>query len=129
MQAGITSLLIDGNIIASNPFKFAEIIQKYKVTILKCGSTYLRHLMTKSDINNQLSKYNFTSVRMASFCAEPVNKEVLEFAKKNICPNFVNSYWATEHGGIVWSYPDSYLDSSPPSIKNVPLPWISPKVL
>ena len=128
MQAGITSLLIDGNIIGSNPFKFAEIIQKYQVTILKCGSTYLRHLMTKSDISNHFLKYNFSSLRMASFCAEPVNKEVHEFAKKAICQNFINSYWATEHGGIVWSYPDSYLDANPPTIRNLPLPWINAKV-
>ena len=129
MQCGITSILLDGNIM-TNPYKFAEIIQTYKVTILKCGSTFLRQLMTKQSIKKELSQYDFSSLKIASFCAEPVNAEVHHFASENICTNFVNSYWATEHGGIVWSHCYSDINSNnPTTTKNKPLPWIEATVM
>ena len=35
-----------------------------------------------------------------TFCAEPVNTAVQEYACKHITPNFMNSYWGTEHGSM-----------------------------
>ena len=40
---------------------------------------------------------------MATFCAEPVSRAVQEFACARVTPAFINSYWATEHGGMVFS--------------------------
>ena len=43
------------------------------------------------------------TLRLGTFCAEPVNEAVHRFAAAHLTPNYINSYWATEHGGMVWS--------------------------
>ena len=49
---------------------------------------------------------------------------------KHLTKNYINSYWATEHGGIVWSR--CYGNDDQPLQGNAhtwPLPWISAAVL
>jgi acrylyl-CoA reductase (NADPH)/3-hydroxypropionyl-CoA dehydratase/3-hydroxypropionyl-CoA synthetase len=68
-------------------------------------------------------------VRIATFCAEPVSSAVQEFAMSAICDNYINSYWATEHGGMVWSR--KYNDPAQPLKADAhawPLPWIDADV-
>ena len=57
--------------------------------------------------------------------AEPVNEAVQVFAQRHMTPYYINSYWATEHGGIVWSrvFGDERLPL-PPDTRSWPLPWI-----
>ena len=43
-----------------------------------------------------------TLALLGTFCAEPVNQAVHQYAVQRLTPNYINSYWATEHGGIVW---------------------------
>ena len=129
MQMGMTSILMEGHVLYPHSLRFAEIIHKYNVTLLQSGSTFLRYIMSEGNYKS-FEKYNLKSLRIATFCAEPVNKEVHTFAKKYVCPNFINSYWATEHGGIVWSLDIEHQTSSTTrSPNNYPLPWIHAKVV
>ena len=52
-----------------------------------------------------MSRYDMSSLKAGTFCAEPVSPAVQQFAMDNICSHYINSYWATEHGGIVFSCP------------------------
>ena len=49
---------------------------------------------------------------------------------RHLTPNYINSYWATEHGGIVWSRCHGN-DDQPlqPDARCWPLPWIDAAVL
>jgi acyl-coenzyme A synthetase/AMP-(fatty) acid ligase len=58
-----------------------------------------------------MAAYDMSGVKVATFCAEPVSPAVQQFAMDRICPHYINSYWATEHGGMVFSCP--WGDSSP----------------
>lgn len=55
---------------------------------------------------------------------------VHDFAMRHLTPNYINSYWATEHGGIVWSRCHGN-DDQPlqPDARSWPLPWIDAAVL
>jgi acrylyl-CoA reductase (NADPH)/3-hydroxypropionyl-CoA dehydratase/3-hydroxypropionyl-CoA synthetase len=117
----VPSVLLDGSPVAP-PDRFAAVIARHRVTVLKAGSTFLRMLMTTAGAK-PLQLHDLTSLRLGTFCAEPVNQGVHEFAQAHLTPNYINSYWATEHGGIVWS---KCHDEQPlrPDTRSWPLPWI-----
>ena len=70
------------------------------------------------------------TLRLGTFCAEPVNVAVHRFAARYLTPYYINSYWATEHGGMVWSrcYGN---EAQPlqPDTRSWPLPWIAGDVV
>jgi acyl-coenzyme A synthetase/AMP-(fatty) acid ligase/3-oxoacyl-(acyl-carrier-protein) synthase/NADPH:quinone reductase-like Zn-dependent oxidoreductase/acyl carrier protein len=118
------SVLLDGSPV-SPPDRFAAIIARHKVTVLKAGSTFLRMLMTREGSEEQLAKHDLTSLRIGTFCAEPVNEAVHRFASLRLTKNYINSYWATEHGGMVWSRCAGNADQPVQAdTRSWPLPWI-----
>jgi hypothetical protein len=89
----VPSVLLDGSPV-SPPDRFAATIQRHGVTLLKAGSTFLRMLMTMQGGEEALKKHEVSSVRLGTFCAEPVNEAVHAFAMKHVTPNYINSYCA-----------------------------------
>ena len=95
------------------------------MSVLKAGSTFLRMLMTMPNGTATLQNHGLSSLRLGTFCAEPVNEAVHVFAQQQLTPNYINSYWATEHGGIVWSRCDGHANQPiRPDSRSWPLPWI-----
>ena len=125
----IPSVVLEGSPV-SPPDRFAATIERHKITVLKAGSTFLRMLMTMPNGEEALRTHDVSTLRIGTFCAEPVNEAVHLFAMKHLTKNYINSYWATEHGGIVWSR--CYGNDDQPLQGNAhtwPLPWISAAVL
>eukprot|EP00747_Dinoflagellata_sp_TGD_P073190 gnl/TRDRNA2_/TRDRNA2_157788_c1_seq1.p1 gnl/TRDRNA2_/TRDRNA2_157788_c1~~gnl/TRDRNA2_/TRDRNA2_157788_c1_seq1.p1 ORF type:complete len:559 (-),score=80.72 gnl/TRDRNA2_/TRDRNA2_157788_c1_seq1:110-1693(-) len=122
---------MEGSPIRPSHTRFAEVIARHRITILKAGSTFLREIMSYPKVVNSLrGDFNFSSVRVATFCAEPLAPQVQAFAMQHICPQYINSYWSTEHGGITWSHVQGNQDQL--LIANThtwPLPWIFADVL
>ena len=123
-----TSILLDGSPV-SPPNRFAAVITRHRASVLKAGSTFLRMLMTQHDTVAMLAQHDLASLRLGTFCAEPVNKAVHNFAMAHLTSYYINSYWATEHGGIVWSRAVSSMHALPPDIRCWPLPWIEGDVM
>ena len=90
-------MLIEGSPV-SPPNRFPAIIERQRVSILKVGSTFLRMLMTSTGGEAILQQHILRCLRIGTFCAEPVNEAVHAFAQAQLTPNYINSYWATEHG-------------------------------
>ena len=112
----------------SPPDRFAAVIFRHRVTILKAGSTFLRMVMT-GGFEGRIAQHDLSCLRLGTFCAEPVNESVHRFAIQHLTPNYINSYWATEHGGMVWS---RCHDRDEPIVADArcwPLPWIDGEVL
>ena len=86
--------------------------------------------MTMPSSDAVVKAFDLTSLRLGTFCAEPVNEAVHAFAVAHLTSNYINSYWATEHGGIVWSRALAD-DRQPvrPDTRTWPLPWIDGDVL
>ena len=121
-------VLLDGSPV-SPPNRFASVIARHRVSLLKAGSTFLRMLMSRDDALEVFAPYDLSSLRLGTFCAEPVNEAVHRFAMAHLTRNYINSYWATEHGGMVWSR--CYADEQPlrPDARTWPLPWIDGAVM
>lgn len=79
-------------------------IERYGVHIFKAGVTFLKAVMSDPQNVADVQFYDMSSLRVCTFCAEPVSPAVQQFGMDLMSPQYINSYWATEHGGIVWTH-------------------------
>ena len=69
--------------------------------------------------------YDRKSLRVATFCAEPVSPSIQQLGMDLLTPRYINSYWATEHGGIVLTHFHGNDDFAlRPDAHTFPLPWV-----
>ena len=89
------------------PGRFASIIERHNVTIFKAGSTFLKAVMTDPASTNEMAALRYVVLaKRAPFCAEPVSPAGATVRHgQYLLARYINSYWATEHGGIVFSCP------------------------
>jgi acrylyl-CoA reductase (NADPH)/3-hydroxypropionyl-CoA dehydratase/3-hydroxypropionyl-CoA synthetase len=125
LAAGVTSVITEGAPVFPHSGRFASIIERYGVTIFKAGVTFLKTVMQDPQNLRDVKTYDLSSLRVATFCAEPTSPSVQAFAMREITANYINSYWATEHGGIVWTHfagnPDFPLRADAHAW---PVPWV-----
>lgn len=102
------------------------------VTIFKAGVTFLKFVMAQTGAREELARYALPSsqLRVATFCAEPVSAEVQQFGMKYVTPHYINSYWGTEHGGMVLSCPYADAEHQPliGDARVYPFSWIAADV-
>jgi acrylyl-CoA reductase (NADPH)/3-hydroxypropionyl-CoA dehydratase/3-hydroxypropionyl-CoA synthetase len=118
-------VITEGSPVFPSAGRFSSIIERYGVQIFKAGVTFLKSVMTDPQNQADVEQYDMSSLRVATFCAEPVNPAVQEFGMELMTPQYINSYWATEHGGIVWTHffgNDDY--PLRPDAHTYPLPWV-----
>merc|ERR1719443_1852892 len=118
-----TAVIMSGSPVSPHFTRFADVMSRHKVTIFKAGSTFMRAIMSQPDAVAELQTTLGVNscLRVATFCAEPVSVAVQRFAMEAITANYINSYWATEHGGIVFSRTCQNLE---PNTHTWELPWI-----
>ncbi len=121
----VTSVVAEGAPVFPNAGRFASIIERYRVNIFKAGSTFLKAIMADPQHRADVERYDVSSLHVATFCAEPTSPAVQQFGMELLCRQYINSYWATEHGGIVWTHFYAN-DDFPlrPDAHTYPLPWI-----
>lgn len=125
LTARVSSIVTEGAPVFPNAGRFSSIIERYGVTIFKAGVTFLKGVMSNPQNRADVERYDMSSLRVATFCAEPTSPPVQQFAMELMTPQYINSYWATEHGGIVWTHP--YGNPDQPlraDAHTYPLPWI-----
>ncbi len=98
------SVLTEGAPVFPHAGRFASIIERYKVAIFKAGVTFLKAVMTDPQNVASVRRHDLSSLRVATFCAEPTSPAVQQFGMDTITPWYINSYWATEHGGIAFTH-------------------------
>jgi acrylyl-CoA reductase (NADPH) / 3-hydroxypropionyl-CoA dehydratase / 3-hydroxypropionyl-CoA synthetase len=104
LTTGTTSVVVEGSPLFPHAGRFASIIERYKVTLFKAGSTFLKAVASDPQNIVDVKRYDRASLRVATFCAEPVSPAIQELGMDLLTPNYINSYWATEHGGIVLTH-------------------------
>ncbi|MBI1393689.1 MAG: AMP-binding protein [Alphaproteobacteria bacterium] len=121
----ITTVIAEGAPVYPHAGRFASIIERHGVKIFKAGVTFLKSVMQDPESVADVRKYDLSSLRAATFCAEPTSPAVQEFGMREVTPFYMNSYWATEHGGIVWTH---FFDSDDFKLSAnahaFPLPWV-----
>ena len=125
LMTRVTSLVSEGSPVFPHAGRFASMIERHNVTIFKAGVTFLKAIMSDPANLAELERYDMTGLRVATFCAEPVSPSVQAFGMEHVTPRYINSYWATEHGGIAWTHMFGN-DDFPlrPDAHAYPLPWI-----
>ncbi|WP_372919163.1 AMP-binding protein, partial [Sandarakinorhabdus sp.] len=121
----VTTVLAEGSPVFPHAGRFAAMIERHGVTIFKAGVTFLKAVMSDPQNLTDINAYDLSCLRVATFCAEPCSPTVQDFGMKNITPQYINSYWATEHGGIAWTH--FYGNGDFPlaaDARTYPLPWI-----
>ncbi len=125
LAARIQSVVAEGAPVFPTAGRFSSIIERYGVTIFKAGATFLKGILADPAAQAEVRRYDTSSLRVATFCAEPVSPVVQRFAMDLLCPDYENSYWATEHGGIVWTHPYGNPQTPVrPDAHTYPLPWV-----
>jgi acrylyl-CoA reductase (NADPH)/3-hydroxypropionyl-CoA dehydratase/3-hydroxypropionyl-CoA synthetase len=121
----VTSVISEGSPVFPHAGRFASMIERHKVTIFKAGVTFLKSVMSDPSNLVDLERYDMSSLRVATFCAEPTSPSVQAFGMDHVTPHYINSYWATEHGGIAWTHFYGNRDFPlRPDAHTYPLPWI-----
>ena len=128
LALGISTVIAEGSPLFPHAGRFASIIERHRATIFKAGSTFLKAVMSDPASVRDLSGYDLRSLKVATFCAEPVSPAVQQFAMQHLCERYINSYWATEHGGMVFSCPWGDFKDLQADTKTWPLPWIEAEV-
>jgi len=125
LAARIPGIVTEGAPVFPNAGRFASIIERHKVTIFKAGVTFLKTVMTHPENRADVERYDRSTLRVATFCAEPTSPAVQAFGMQVMTPQYINSYWATEHGGIVWTHPYGNADQRlRADAHTYPLPWV-----
>lgn len=120
-----TGIVTEGSPVFPSAGRFSSIIERYGVQIFKAGVTFLKSVMVDPQNIADVQQYDMSTLRVATFCAEPVSPAVQQFGMELMTPQYINSYWATEHGGIVWTHffgNDDY--PLRPDAHTYPLPWV-----
>ncbi len=125
LMTRVTTLVSEGSPVFPHAGRFASMIERHDVRIFKAGVTFLKAIMSDPANLAELERYDMSGLRVATFCAEPVSPSVQAFGMEHVTPRYINSYWATEHGGIAWTHMFGN-DDFPlrPDAHAYPLPWI-----
>jgi acyl-coenzyme A synthetase/AMP-(fatty) acid ligase len=128
LLAAVRSVVLVGSPVYPTPLRMVEAVAAERCTMLQTGSAVVRQLMTDPAAAARLDALDTSCLRCATFCAEPVSVEVHRYAHAHITDNFVNSYWATEHGAIVFSRDVTSgaagVAKPAPDTRCWPLPWV-----
>ena len=125
MTTRCTGVLGEGAPTFPHAGRYASMIERYQVRIFKAGVTFLKTIMADAQNARDVQQYDLRTLRVATFCAEPTSPAVQQFGMDLMTPQYINSYWATEHGGMVWTH--FYGNADFPlraDAHTYPLPWI-----
>ncbi len=125
MTTRCTGVLGEGAPTFPHAGRYASMIERHGVRIFKAGVTFLKTVMADAQNVRDVQQYDLSSLRVATFCAEPTSPSVQQFGMQLMTPQYINSYWATEHGGMVWTHFYGNADYPlRPDAHTWPLPWV-----
>ncbi len=99
---GVSTLMFEGAPDWPAPDRWAQIIEKHKVTIFYTAPTAIR--MFERYGRDILKKYKFKTLRLLGSVGEPIDETCWQWYFKEVgkekCP-VVDTWWQTESGGIL----------------------------
>ncbi len=125
----ITGVLVEGSHTFPDAGRFASVIYRRQVTIFITKASLIQEFMLDTEKQRLIESYDLSTLRVASFSAEPISNKIHRFAMELLTPNFINSYISTETGTIAWSH---FYGNSDYRLKSdgtaFILPWISTQI-
>ena len=125
---GIATLMFEGAPDFPYPDRWAQIIEKHKVSIFYTAPTAIR--MFEKYGADVIAKYRFQGLRLLGSVGEPIDESAWLWYYKNVgkerCP-IVDTWWQTETGGIlITSLPG--LGPFKPAFTGLPFPGVKADV-
>jgi len=126
---GITTLIFEGAPDWPTPDRWAQILEKYKVTIFYTAPTAIRMFVKYGE--EVIKNYKFENLRLLGSVGEPIDESTWLWYFKNVgkekCP-IVDTWWQTETGGIlITSLPG--IGPFKPAFTGLPFPGIKVDIL
>ncbi|MBI4101578.1 MAG: acetate--CoA ligase [Candidatus Nealsonbacteria bacterium] len=125
---GVTTLIFEGAPDWPEPNRWAEIIEKHKVTTFYTAPTAIR--MFEKYGKDLIKDFKFDSLRVLGSVGEPIDESAWQWYFENVgkkrCP-IVDTWWQTETGGILISSLPG-IGPFKPSFAGVPFPGIKTEI-
>ncbi|PIZ01225.1 acetate--CoA ligase [bacterium (Candidatus Gribaldobacteria) CG_4_10_14_0_8_um_filter_33_9] len=126
---GITTLMFEGAPDWPEPDRWAQIIEKHKITIFYTAPTAIR--MFEKYGADVIKKYKFATLRLLGSVGEPIDESAwlwyFREVGKERCP-IVDTWWQTETGGIlITSLPG--IGPFKPAFTGLPFPGVKIDIL
>ncbi|MBI2449938.1 MAG: acetate--CoA ligase [Candidatus Nealsonbacteria bacterium] len=128
LMNGIATLMFEGVPDFPTPDRWAQIIEKYGVTVFYTAPTAIR--MFEKYGEDIIKKYQFKKLRLLGTVGEPIDESAWLWYYKNVgkekCP-IVDTWWQTETGGILLtSLPG--LGPFKPAFTGLPFPGVKTEI-
>ena len=127
----VTSVLVTGMPEATMAQCLANVVQQLKVTIFVASASFLKRALKNSWQAAWLQRQRLDEhLRVAASCGEPLSPAMHKLGMAVLCPNYINSYWASEHGAIILASA-SFGNAEQPVTGNAEmfaLPWVNAAV-
>ena len=125
----VPTLIFEGAPDWPSPERWAQIIEKHKITTFYTAPTAIR--MFEKYGTDLLKKYKFDSLQLLGSVGEPIDEKAWQWYFKNVgrerCP-IVDTWWQTETGGIlITSLPG--IGPFKPAFAGLPFPGIKIDIL
>jgi acetyl-CoA synthetase len=126
---GITTLIFEGAPDWPVPDRWAQILEKHKVTIFYTAPTAIRMFVKYGE--EVIKDYKFENLRLLGSVGEPIDESTWLWYFKNVgkerCP-IVDTWWQTETGGIlITSLPG--IGPFKPAFVGLPFPGVKTDIL
>jgi len=105
LMEGVTEIIYEGSLNYPTPARWAEIIERYGVTILYTSPTAIRGWMKNP--KETYTKHDLSSVRVMHSVGEPINPEAFRWFYEVVGKNrnhFGSTWWMTETGGLLTAH-------------------------
>ncbi|MDP2930412.1 MAG: acetate--CoA ligase [bacterium] len=126
---GITTLMFEGAPDWPAPDRWAQIIEKHKITIFYTAPTAIRMFQKYGEA--QIKEENLSSLRLLGSVGEPIDEAAWQWYFKNVGGSrceIVDTWWQTETGGILISSLPG-IGPIKPAFAGLPFPGIKIDIL
>jgi len=126
---GATFIMFEGLADYPNPDRWAQVIEKYGVTVFYTAPTLIRMFMKNG--TEILKPYSLKTLQILGSVGEPISEKAWQWFYQEVghknCP-ILDTWWQTETGGIVaTSLPG--IGPFKPAYTGLPLPGVRVRVL
>ena len=127
----VTSVLCSGMQEGTMAQSLAALVQSLKVTIFVASASFLKRALKNTWQAAWLQRQKLSEqLRVAASCGEPLSPAMHKLGMAVLTPNYINSYWASEHGAIILAS-STFGNVDQPMMGDAsmhPLPWVGADV-
>ena len=126
----VTSVICAGMPEATMAQCLAAVVTQLKVTIFNASASFLKRALKTTWQAAWLQRQRLDQqLRVAASCGEPLSPAMHRLGMAVLTPNYINSYWASEHGCIILGTTYGNRDQPNDGMATMhAMPWVNAEV-